>query len=72
MVTRRFMIAALAVAGACASNDRAQSMAADASVPDASAAAALGSCVEMSTDLPRPPGAALPCELVPPGLTIAK
>lgn len=31
---------------------------------------ALTACVERPTDLPRPPTGRLPCELIPPGLTL--
>ena len=27
-------------------------------------------CLDSPSDLPRPPGAALPCELIPPGLRL--
>jgi hypothetical protein len=32
----------------------------------------LAPCLERPTDLPRPPGGALPCELLPPGFTPAR
>jgi hypothetical protein len=39
----------------------------DVLVPDG---ARLSSCVERPTDIPRPPTGRLPCELIPPGLTL--
>jgi hypothetical protein len=30
----------------------------------------LTSCLDMPTDLPRPPSGGLPCELIPPGLAL--
>jgi len=32
----------------------------------------LGGCVERPDTLPRPPTGALPCELIPPGLSLGK
>lgn len=39
----------------------------DGATPDGGA---VTSCVDRPTDLPRPPTGRLPCELVPPGLTL--
>ena len=33
-------------------------------------AAALSACLARADELPRPPTGALPCELIPPGLTL--
>lgn len=40
----------------------------DSSAPDAGAK--LVGCLDRPGELPRPPGASLPCELVPPGLSL--
>lgn len=46
----------------------------DSDVPDSSpgdaADGGLSHCLERPTDLPSPPTGALPCELIPPGLTL--
>jgi hypothetical protein len=67
---------AMAVAlGACGddagSSDDARTIDAapiDAGDASGSDAAAVGPCVERTSDLPRPPSGALPCDLLPPGV----
>jgi len=42
----------------------------DSTVPVPDAAQKRTSCLERPTDVPRPPTGKLPCDLIPPGLTL--
>lgn len=72
---KRFISFALAaaLAAACGDNDSAPIDAPEDAELDAgvdAAPTALGACLDRPTDLIRPPTGQLPCELIPPGLTI--
>jgi hypothetical protein len=64
-----------ALAAACGDNHAPPSPVEDGPLPqlDAGIDAAptsLGACLDRPTDLSRPPTGQLPCELIPPGLTV--
>jgi hypothetical protein len=63
---RRFALTGLLLL--CGCPDSSQS--GDTPTPDGGGAAALTSCVERPSELPRPPTDRLPCELIPPDLTL--
>ena len=61
--TCTLLFAAAAFAG-CSDSDAKQN--------SASPSAALSVCLERPEPLPRPPQGRLPCELIPPGFTLAE
>lgn len=71
----RRLIVSLALFAACGDNlDPITPQDGGTDAPDAmvdAAPQAIGPCLDQPTDLPRPPSGSLPCDLLPPGFTVA-